>query len=124
MQATTRSATTYGETLGGPLVEAALAGDSAAGIWIESSGGIDSLFQVVSVPLGDNPVSGVLILALRVDDAFAERLKRQTASEVVFTIFDTLGKPQSIPASTLLPAATIDSACAPATRICRVPSIP
>ena len=109
VQATTRSATTYGDTLGGPLVESALAGENASGIWIETTERIDSLFQVVSVPLGANPVSGALILALRVDDAFAERLKRQTASEVVFSIFDTLGKPQSIPATTI-PAATIDSA--------------
>ncbi len=111
VQATTRSAATYGETLGGPLIESPLAGGSAAGAWIETTDGIDSLFQVVSVPLVARgaAVSGALILALPVDNALAERLKRQTASEVVFTIFDTLGKPQTIAASTL-PVATIDSA--------------
>lgn len=111
VQASTRSATVYGETLGGPLVESALAGESAEGTWIETNGGIDSLFQVVSVPLAapGAPVSGALILALPVDGVLAERLKRQTASEVVFTVLDEEGKPQSIAASTL-PSLAIDSA--------------
>jgi serine/threonine-protein kinase len=111
VQANTRSATTYGDTLGGPMVESPLAGETAEGIWIETTPAGDSLFQAVSVPLAapGAPVSGALILALPVDGALAERLKRQTASEVVFTIFDTLGKPQSIAASTL-PVPTIDSA--------------
>jgi serine/threonine-protein kinase len=111
VQASTRSAATYGEALGGPLIEAALAGDSAEGAWIETGNGIDSLFQVVSVPLAapGAPVSGALILALPVDGALAERLKRQTASEVVFTVLDEQGKPHSIAASTL-PASAMDSA--------------
>jgi HAMP domain-containing protein len=111
VQASTRSVTGYGEALGGPLVESALAGESAEGAWLETSAGIDSLFQVVSVPLAapGAPVSGALILALPVDGALAERLKRQTASEVVFTVLDEAGKPQSIAASTL-PTLAIDSA--------------
>jgi serine/threonine-protein kinase len=111
VQASTRSVTGYGEALGGPLVESALAGESAEGAWIETSAGIDSLFQVVSVPLAapGAPVSGALILALPVDGVLAERLKRQTASEVVFTVLDDEGKPQSIAASTL-PTLAIDSA--------------
>jgi serine/threonine-protein kinase len=110
VQASTRSATAYGEALSGPLVESALAGESAEGAWIETNGGTDSLFQVVSVPLAapGAPVSGALILALPVDGALAERLKRQTASEVVFTVLNEEGKPQ-IAASTL-PALAIDSA--------------
>jgi serine/threonine-protein kinase len=111
LQATTRSAAVFGDTLGGPLIEAALAGESAQGVWVESTSAGDSLFQVVSVPLAapKTPASGVLILALALDGALAEQLKRQTASEVLFTVLDTLGKPQSIAASTL-PAAVIDSA--------------
>ncbi|HEY7681097.1 MAG TPA: protein kinase [Gemmatimonadales bacterium] len=111
VQASSRSPAIHGEPLGGPLVESALAGGTAEGVWIETQDGIDSLFQAVSVPLAARgaAVSGALILAVPVDGALAERLKRQTASEVVFTIFDTLGKPQSVVASTL-PTATIDSA--------------
>ena len=110
VQATSRSATAPGKTLHGPLIEAPLSGATAEGIWVESSSGGDSLFQVVSVPLAaaGAPPAGALILALPLDGAFAERLKRQTASEVVFTVFDTAGRPQSI-AATTLPVETIDA---------------
>jgi serine/threonine-protein kinase len=47
-------------------------------------------------------------MALTIDLGFAERLKRQTASEVVFIAFDTLGVPR-VAASTL-PAGTLDEA--------------
>ncbi len=51
---------------------------------------------------------GALIMALALDTGLADRLKRQTASEVVFIAFDTLGVPR-VAASTL-PAGTLDEA--------------
>lgn len=105
IQGNSRSPTGAGQSLGGPLIELALSDSTAQGIWVDSRGGVDSLFQVVSVPLArpGAPASGVLILALPIDGGLAERLKRQTASEVVFTVFDTAGRPQSIAASTISP---------------------
>ncbi|MBK8004652.1 MAG: hypothetical protein IPK12_12150 [Gemmatimonadetes bacterium] len=62
---------------------------------MESTPAGDSLYQAVSVPLGaeNAPVVGALIVAVPLDGALAERLKRQTGSEVVFISFDTLGAP-------------------------------
>ena len=111
VEASSRGASISGKMLHGPLIEAPLNGDPAHGTWIESSNGVDSLFQVVAVPLAaaGAPPSGVLILALPLDGALAERLKRQTASEVVFTVLDTAGRPQSIAGSTLPPAVIGDA---------------
>jgi eukaryotic-like serine/threonine-protein kinase len=111
VRASTRAPAASGEQLGGALMDSAMAGRTAGGFWVEPTGHGDSLFQVVSVPLQAHgaPVFGALILALPVDASLAARLKRQTASEVVFTIFDSLGRPQTIAGSTL-PAATMDSA--------------
>ena len=111
LQASTRSAQQFGDSLGeSALVGQALGGEPTEGIWVEATPAGDSLFQAVAVPLAapGGAVSGALILALAVDGNLAERLKRQTASEVVFITFDTAGSPQ-VAASTL-PPGTLDSA--------------
>lgn len=110
LQASTRSAQAFGDSLGeSALVGEALGDHPTEGVWVEATPVGDSLFQAIAVPLkqGD-AVSGTLVLALAVDGALAEKLKRQTASEVVFITFDTAGVPQ-VAASTL-PAGTLDSA--------------
>lgn len=110
LQASTRSAEAFGDSLGeSALVGEALGDHPTEGIWVEATPAGDSLFQAIAVPLkqGD-AVSGTLVLALAVDGALAEKLKRQTASEVVFITFDTAGVPQV--ATSTLPAGTLDSA--------------
>lgn len=109
LQATTRSAEAFGDSLGqSELIGNALGGTPTDGIWVESTPAGDSLFQAVAVPLvaPGAAVSGALVMALPLDTALAARLKRQTASEVVFIAFDTLGVPR-VAASTL-PAGTLD----------------
>ncbi len=110
MQAFSRAPDLFGDTLSGGLIGSALGDSPAEGIWLEATAAGDSIFQAVAVPLTapGSPVVGVLVLALPVDGAFAERLKRQTASEVVFIVADTLGIPQV--ATSTLPAGTLDSA--------------
>jgi serine/threonine-protein kinase len=111
LQASTRSPDAFGDDMGGSaLVDSALSGVPNSGIWVESTPAGDSLFQAVAVPLAapHAPVAGALIMAAAIDGAFADRLKRQTASEVVFVVFDTLGVPR-VAASTL-PPGTLDSA--------------
>jgi serine/threonine-protein kinase len=110
LQASTRSPQTFGDSLGeSALVGEALSGTATQGIWIEPTAAGDSLFQAVAVPLASGgSVSGTLVLALAIDSSLALRLKRQTASEVVFITFDTLGAP-SVATSTL-PAGTLDAA--------------
>ncbi|HSE66777.1 MAG TPA: protein kinase [Gemmatimonadales bacterium] len=111
LQASTRSATAFGDSLGNSvLVGEALSGTPTRGIWVESTPAGDSLFQAIAVPLAapGGSVVGALVMALPIDMGFAERLKRQTASEVVFIAFDTLGVPR-VAASTL-PAGTLDEA--------------
>ena len=96
LQAWTRAPEASGVELGeSPLVGDALTGTPARGTWIESTPAGDSLYQAVSVPLAaeNAPVAGALIVAVPLDNALAERLKRQTGSEVVFVSFDTLGAP-------------------------------
>ena len=111
LQASTRSAQQFGDSLGeSALVGQALGGEPTEGIWVEATPAGDSLFQAIAVPLAapGGAVSGALVLALAIDGNLAERLKRQTASEVVFITFDTAGSPQ-VAASTL-PPGTLDSA--------------
>ena len=111
LQASTRSATAFGDSLGNSvLVGEALSGTPTQGIWVESTPAGDSLFQAIAVPLAapGGSVVGALVMALPIDMGFADRLKRQTASEVVFIAFDTLGVPR-VAASTL-PAGTLDEA--------------
>ncbi len=109
LQASTRSPEVFGDTLGGTLVESALSGEPAEGVWIEATAAGDSLFQAVAVPLAapGAQVAGALIVAVRIDAALAERLKRQTASEVVFVVFDVEGAP--VVAASTIPGAPIDS---------------
>ncbi|HSE69040.1 MAG TPA: cache domain-containing protein, partial [Gemmatimonadales bacterium] len=107
LQASTRSATAFGDSLGNSvLIGEALGGTPTQGIWVESTPAGDSLFQAIAVPLvpPSGSVVGALVMALAIDMGFADRLKRQTASEVVFIAFDTLGVPR-VAASTL-PAGT------------------
>ncbi|MFN8650711.1 MAG: protein kinase [Gemmatimonadales bacterium] len=96
LQASTRSPEAFGDSLGeGALVGNALGGDASEGIWVEATAAGDSLFQAVAVPLtSGGALSGTLVLALAVDSAFVDQLKRHTASEVVFITFDTLGAPR------------------------------
>ena len=110
MQAFSRAPDVFGDTLSGGLIGSALSDSPAEGIWLEATSAGDSIFQAVAVPLTapGGPVVGALVLALPVDGPFAERLKRQTASEVVFIVTDTLGIPQV--ATSTLPAGTLDSA--------------
>jgi len=111
LQASTRSPDAYGDSLGeSALVGGALGGESTEGIWVEPTPAGDSLFQAVAVPLTARPptVSGALVLAVPLDGVLAERLKRQTASEVVFIEFDSAGVPH-VAASTL-PPGTLDDA--------------
>ncbi|HEY7026109.1 MAG TPA: protein kinase [Gemmatimonadales bacterium] len=110
LQASTRSATAFGDSLGNSvLVGEALSGTPTQGIWVESTPAGDSLFQAIAVPLAaGESVVGALVMALSLDMGLADRLKRQTASEVVFVAFDTLGVPR-VAASTL-PAGTLDEA--------------
>jgi serine/threonine-protein kinase len=105
LQASTRSPDAFGDSLGqSELVGRALAGEPSRGTWVEATPAGDSLFQAVAVPLTapGAAVSGALVMAVVLDGEFAERLKRQTASEVVFVAFDTLGVPQ-VAASTVPP---------------------
>lgn len=110
LQASTRSAAAFGDSLGNSvLVGEALSGTPTQGIWVESTPAGDSLFQAIAVPLSaGESVVGSLVMALALDMGLADRLKRQTASEVVFIAFDTLGVPR-VAASTL-PAGTLDEA--------------
>src|SRR5512143_797268 len=110
LQASTRSPQAFGDSLGeSALVGEALTGVSTQGIWIEGTPAGDSLFQAVAVPLSSGgSVSGTLVLALAIDSTLALRLKRHTASEVVFITFDTSGVPRV--ATSTLPAGTLDDA--------------
>lgn len=101
LQAFTRSNELFGISLAGEgsMVEQALLGSSATGTWVEPD---DAAFQAAAVPIrvGDGPVRGTLVMGLALDSSFAARLKRQTASEIVFVVLDTLDQPLVV-ASTL-----------------------
>ncbi len=122
IQAFSRAPDVYGDTLSGGLISSALSDSSAEGIWLEATATGDSIFQAVAVPLTapGAPVVGALVLALPVDGPFAERLKRQTASEVVFIVTDTLGIPQVV--TSTLPAGTLDSALRTEVAVPRIPT--
>ena len=101
LQAFTRSNELFGISLAGEgsMVEQALLGSSATGTWVEPD---NAAFQAAAVPIrvGEGPVRGTLVMGLALDSAFAARLKRQTASEIVFVVLDTLDQPLVV-ASTL-----------------------
>ncbi|MEO6068301.1 MAG: protein kinase [Gemmatimonadales bacterium] len=108
LQAWTLHVDQFGDSLGdGSLVQSALSGAAAQGLWIEvdSATGKDVLYQAVAVPVTPHQsgnVVAVTIAARPIDAAFADTLKTQTNSEMVFYTLDTAGRPQ--PALTTLPA--------------------
>ena len=81
----------------GALIGRALEGRNTAGLWIEPSPAGDELYQAVAMPVaspGSATTLAVVSAALKVDTAFAGRLRRHTNSEIVFFSIDTLGVPQ------------------------------
>ena len=108
LQAWTLHVDQFGDSLGdGSLVQSALSGEAAQGLWIEvdSATGKDLLYQAVAVPVTPHQsgnVVAVTIAARPIDAAFADTLKTQTNSEIVFFTLDTVGRP--VPALTTLPA--------------------
>jgi eukaryotic-like serine/threonine-protein kinase len=106
MQAWTLHPEAFGDTLAeAPPVRIALEGGKAQGLWIEvDEGGNDVLYQAVSAPVspaGTGNTVAVVLVAHAVDSAFADTLKTQTNSEIVFFTLDTAGRPR--PALTTLP---------------------
>lgn len=88
------------------LVARALGGETASGIWIEPTPQGDALYHAVAVPLREpssGNVLGAVVAALPLDAAFAERLRRQTGSQIAFAAPDTTGEIRIL-ASTLPPA--------------------
>jgi serine/threonine-protein kinase len=82
---------------GGALIGRALEGKTTAGLWIEPAETGDQLYQAVAMPVmspGTTTPLAVVSAALRIDTAFAGRLRRHTNSEIVFFSIDTLGVPQ------------------------------
>jgi serine/threonine-protein kinase len=87
---------TGADLAGGSLIGLALQGATTQGVWIEPTPAGDSLFQVVGIPLrppGGGSPFGVLVAALSVDSTLAETLRRNTSSEILFFVRDTLGIP-------------------------------
>ena len=81
----------------GALIGRALEGRTTAGLWIEPSARGDELYQAVAMPVaspGSGTTLAVVSAALKIDTAFAARLRRHTNSEIVFYSIDTLGVPQ------------------------------
>jgi len=79
----------------GSLVALALEGDTTRGLWFEpGEDGVDRPFQAVGVPvIVGGRVIGLTVAAFAIDSAFAEELKRQTSSEIVFYSLDSTGRP-------------------------------
>jgi serine/threonine-protein kinase len=80
----------------GALVGLALEGNPTQGAWIEPGPEGDELFQAVGVPIvspGGGALYGVLVAAVRLDSSFAEHLRANTGSEVVFFALDLQGRP-------------------------------
>ncbi|HEY8197433.1 MAG TPA: protein kinase [Gemmatimonadales bacterium] len=81
----------------GALIGRALEGRTTAGVWIEPGPTGDQLYQAVALPVaspGSATTLAVVSAALKIDTAFASRLRRHTNSEIVFFTIDTLGVPQ------------------------------
>jgi len=114
LQAWTLNLEEFGESLAeGALIGLALEGDSTEGLWIEPNPDGDRMYQAVGTPIvfpGDTnrAVRGVLVTALPIDSALAQRLKESTRSEVVFFTRDTTGLPHSAIAT--LPGDVVDPA--------------
>jgi serine/threonine-protein kinase len=99
----------------GSLIGLALEGRATTGVWIEPGPDGDLIFQAVGVPIYDptrSVVHGVLVAAVRVDDAFAAELARNTGSNVAFFVLDTLNRAQVTVAT--VPVADIRDALAAA----------
>jgi eukaryotic-like serine/threonine-protein kinase len=96
---------------GGALIGRALEGQATEGLWLEPGPAGDELYQAVGIPVtspGSPLPLGVVVAALRIDTLFAQQLRRQTNSEIVFYARDTLGVAQ-VSLSTL-PAALVAGA--------------
>jgi signal transduction histidine kinase len=69
-----------------PEIKTALAGKENSGVWAQSNGAL----QVVSVPVAiglDRPeLMGTLTVGYRLDDALAEQFKRETQSDIAFSV--------------------------------------
>ena len=81
----------------GALIGRALEGRTTQGLWIEPGPAGDELYQAVALPVsspGSGTTLAVVSSALKIDTAFASRLRRHTNSEIVFFSIDTLGVPQ------------------------------
>ncbi|HYC32853.1 MAG TPA: protein kinase, partial [Gemmatimonadales bacterium] len=79
---------------GGALIGRALEGQPTEGLWLEPTPEGDELYQAVGVPVtspGSTAPLGVVVAALRIDTTFAQQLRRQTSSEIVFFSRDTVG---------------------------------
>ena len=95
----------------GALIGRALEGQSTEGLWLEPGEHGDDIYQAVGVPVagpGSSAPFGIVVAAVRLDSALAERLRRHTDSEVLFFALDTLGRP-SVAVSTL-PRASVEQA--------------
>lgn len=113
LQAWTLNRDASGDSLGtGSLVGLALEGNSTEGTWIEPAEEGDRLYQAVAAPIqvqsaGGVTIYGVLVSALPIDSAFAELLKQNTNSEIVFFERDSTGAPRTVVAT--LPRSAVDS---------------
>ena len=69
-----------------PEIRTAMAGKENSGVWAQSNGAL----QVVSVPVAigiDRPeLMGTLTVGYRLDDALAEQFKRETQSDIAFSV--------------------------------------
>ena len=69
-----------------PEIRTALAGKESSGVWAQSNGAL----QVVSVPVAigiDRPeLMGTLTVGYRLDEALAEQFKRETQSDIAFSV--------------------------------------
>ena len=87
----------------GALIGRALEGRTTTGAWIEPGPNGDELYQAVALPVaspGSATTLAVVSAALKIDTAFASRLRLHTNSEILFFTVDTVGVPQ-LAASTL-----------------------
>jgi serine/threonine-protein kinase len=95
----------------GALIGRALEGQATEGLWLEPGEQGDDIYQAVGVPVagpGSSAPFGIVVAAVKLDSALAERLQRHTDSEVLFFSLDTLGRP-NVAVSTL-PRASVERA--------------
>jgi serine/threonine-protein kinase len=95
----------------GALIGRALEGQATEGLWLEPGEHGDDVYQAVGVPVagpGTGAPFGIVVAAVKLDSALAERLRRHTDSEVLFFSLDTLGRPKV--AVSTLPLASVEQA--------------